>query len=98
LTHVERFGEKAAQKQVAKIAKTHSGSTSFKLLAPKPSMIDSPRLLLAKKGTYGASVSNLQPANQSVDLKKKEAADKGVPVDLNDPEKKFQVSTSLDPK
>jgi hypothetical protein len=97
LTHVKHFGEKAAQKQAAKIVKMHSGSTSFKLSAPKPSMIDSPRLLLAKKGTYGASVSNLQPANQSADLKK-EAADKGVPVDLNDPEKKFRVSTSLDPK
>jgi hypothetical protein len=33
-----------------------------------------------------------------VDLKKKEAADKEVPADLNNPEKKFWVSTGLDPK
>jgi hypothetical protein len=33
-----------------------------------------------------------------VDLKKKEVVDKEVPADLNDPKKKFRVSTSLDPK
>jgi hypothetical protein len=34
LTHVGRFGKKAAQEQAAKIAKTHGGSTSFKSPAP----------------------------------------------------------------
>jgi hypothetical protein len=29
---------------------------------------------------------------------KKEVADKEVPANLNDPKKKFQVSTCLDPK
>jgi hypothetical protein len=46
-------------------------------------------------------VSNQQPADQSVNLKKKkrkEATDKEVLADLNDLEKKFQVSTRLDPK
>jgi hypothetical protein len=33
-----------------------------------------------------------------VDLKKKEVADKEVLADSSDPEKKFQVSTGLDPK
>jgi hypothetical protein len=33
-----------------------------------------------------------------VDPKKKEGADKEVPTDFNDPEKKFWVSTCLDPK
>jgi hypothetical protein len=33
-----------------------------------------------------------------MDLKKKEAADKEVLADLSDPEKKFWVSTDLDPK
>jgi hypothetical protein len=33
-----------------------------------------------------------------VDLKKKEVTDKEVPVNLNDPKKKFWVSTCLDPK
>jgi hypothetical protein len=37
LTHVERFDEKAAQEQAAKIAKTHGGSTSFTSPVPKPS-------------------------------------------------------------
>jgi hypothetical protein len=45
-------------------------------------------------------VSTQQPADQSVNLKKKrkEATDKEVLADLNDLEKKFQVSTRLDPK
>jgi hypothetical protein len=30
LTHAKRFGEKAAQEQVAKVAKMHGGSTPFK--------------------------------------------------------------------
>jgi hypothetical protein len=97
LTYVGRFGKKVAQEQAAKIAKTHGGNTSIKSSAPKPSTIDSPRLPLAKKGAYGASVSNQQLVNQSADLKK-EAVDKEVPPDLNDSEKKFRVSTSLDPK
>jgi hypothetical protein len=42
LKHDRQFCEKAAQEQAAKIAKTHDGSTSFKSLVPKPSMIDSP--------------------------------------------------------
>jgi hypothetical protein len=42
LTHDRQFGEKAAQEQAAKIAKTHDGSTSFKSLVPKPLAIDSP--------------------------------------------------------
>jgi hypothetical protein len=42
LTHAGRFGEKVAQEQVAKIAKTHGDGTSFKSSVPKPLMIDSP--------------------------------------------------------
>jgi hypothetical protein len=57
LMHAERFGKKIAQEQAAKIAKTHGGSTSFKLLMPKPLMINSPRPPLAKKGAYGPSAS-----------------------------------------
>jgi hypothetical protein len=53
LMHVRRFGEKAAQEQTVKIVKTHGGSRSLKLPAPKPLMIDSPRPLSAKKGVYG---------------------------------------------
>jgi hypothetical protein len=42
LTHAKRFGEKEAQNQAAKVAKTHNGSTSFKLPTPKPLTISSP--------------------------------------------------------
>jgi hypothetical protein len=93
LTHAGRFGEKAAQDQVAKIAKTHGDSTSFKSPAPRPSTIGIPR---AKKVTHVASGSGQVHADKTAD-EKKEATDKEVPVDLNDP-KKFRVSTGLDPK
>jgi hypothetical protein len=65
---------------------------------PKPLAIDSRRPSSAKKGAYGASASNQQPTDQSVDLKKKKVVDKEVPADLNDLKKKFWVSTCLDPK
>jgi hypothetical protein len=61
-------------------------------------MIDSPRPPSAKKGTYGASTSNQQHIEQSMDLKKKEVVDKEVLADLNDPKKKFRVCTVLDPQ
>jgi hypothetical protein len=95
--HVGWFGKKATQEQAAKIAKTHDSSSSFKSAAAKPLTIDSPRPSSAKKGAYGASASNQQPTDQSAGLKK-EVADKEVPANLNDPKKKFQVSTCLDSK
>jgi hypothetical protein len=98
LMHARRFDEKAAQEQAAKIAKMHGGSTSMKSPAPKPSTNNSLRSPPSKKGAYGTSTSNQQPANQSVDLKKKEAVDKDVPADLNNSEKKSRVSTGLDIK
>jgi hypothetical protein len=98
LTHVRRFGEKATQEQATRIAKMHSGGALFKSSAPKPLVIDSSQLLSAKKGAYGALVSKRQPADQSTNLKKKEVVDKEVPVDLNDLEKKFWVSTCLNLK
>jgi hypothetical protein len=58
LTHVWRFSEKAAQDQASTVAKTHCGSTSFKSLAPKPSMVGSSQPHSAKKSAYGASTSN----------------------------------------
>jgi hypothetical protein len=36
LSHVGRFGNKAIQDQVAKVAKTHGDSAPCKTLAPKP--------------------------------------------------------------
>jgi hypothetical protein len=64
LTRAERFGGKATQEQAANVAKTHDGSTPFKSPVPKPLTIGSPRPPSAKKGTYGASMSQQPPADQ----------------------------------
>jgi hypothetical protein len=98
LTHVGRFGEKSAQEQAAKIAKTHDSSTSFKSSAPKPSTIASPRPLSVKKGAYGTSASSQQAADQSVDGKKKKADDKKVLVEPSNPDKKLWISIELEAK
>jgi hypothetical protein len=98
LTYAGRFGAKAAEEQAAKVAKTHGGSTPIKSPAPKPPTSGTPRPPPAKKGTYVASGSIQQPTNQQVDQKKKGGADKEVPADLNDPDKKIQISTNLDVK
>jgi hypothetical protein len=80
------------------VAKTHNDSTSFKSLAPKPPTIGSPQPPSAKKGTYGASASNQQPADQPMDGKKKEADDQEVLVDPSNPDKKLRISTGLEAK
>jgi hypothetical protein len=83
---------------VTKVAKMHSGSTSFKSLMPKTLTISSPRPPSTKKGAYGTSASNQQPTDQSTDGEKKEADDKEVPVDSSNPDKKPQISTGLEGK
>jgi hypothetical protein len=97
-THAGRFDEKAAQEQVAKVAKTHGDSTPFKSPVPKPLTISSPRPPSTKKGTYGALASNQQPTDQQEDGKKKEANDNEVPVDPNNPDKKLRINTGLEAK
>jgi hypothetical protein len=92
LMHVGRFGEKVAQEQAANVAKMHGSSTLL-----KSPMISSPRPSSTKKGTYGASTSKEQPADQSAD-EKKEADDKEVPVDPSNPDKKQHISTDLQAK
>jgi hypothetical protein len=96
LTHVGRFGEKATLDQVAKVVKTHGGSTSFKSPVPKPPTITS-QPLLAKKGAYGVSASNQQPINEPTDGKN-EADDKKDPADPSNPDKKLWISTGLEAK
>jgi hypothetical protein len=98
LTHAERFGEKAAQKQAAKVAKTHGGITPFKSPTPKSLTICSPRPPSAKKGTYGASTSQQSPVDQQAGDKKKEADDKEVLVDPSNPDMKLQINTGLEAK
>jgi hypothetical protein len=53
---------------------------------------------LAKKGAYGASASNQQPVDESMNMKKKEADDKKVPVDPSNPDKKLRISMELEAK
>jgi hypothetical protein len=65
---------------------------------PKPLTIGSPRPPSAKKGAYGASASNQQPADQREEGKKKEADEKEVSVDPSNPNKKLRISTCLEAK
>jgi hypothetical protein len=83
---------------VAKIVKMHDSITSLKSPVPKPSKIDSARLPSANRGARGASASNQQPVDQSVDLKKKEGDDKEVTVFPSNPDKKLQINTGLEVK
>jgi hypothetical protein len=98
LTQTKLFSEKAAQEQAAKVAKTSGGSTLFKLPTSKPQTISTPRPPSTKKGTKVASGSNQPPADQPPNDKKKGAADKEVPVDPNDLNKKLRISTGLEVK
>jgi hypothetical protein len=98
LTHAGRFGEKAAQEQSTKVARTQGSSTPLKSSAPKPPIASSPRPHSTKKGIYVASPSNQQPADQLVDDKKKGTDDKEALVDSNGPDKKLRTSTGLSSK
>jgi hypothetical protein len=98
LTHAERFDEKTMQKQAAKVTKTQGGSTPLRSPAPKQPTIGTPRPPSAKKGTYFASPSTQQSADQPADDKKKEADDKEILADPGNPDKKLQISTCLDAK
>jgi hypothetical protein len=49
LTHAGRFGEKEAQRLVAKVAKTYRGGTPAKTVTPGPSVGDTPKTLIAKQ-------------------------------------------------
>jgi hypothetical protein len=98
LMHVGRFGAKAAKEQATKVAKTHDGNTQSKSPVPKPPTRGTPRPPSAKKGTHVASESNQPPADLHADDKKKEVADKEVPDDPSDPDKKLCISMNLEAK
>jgi hypothetical protein len=101
LSHAGQFGEKVAQEQDTRIAKTKGGSMPSKILASKPPIGSSPRIPPASKGTNVALASTPAPTDQKVDIKLKETLetkDKQVAVDPNNPEKKLRISDNLDPK
>jgi hypothetical protein len=79
LTHVGRFGEKAAQEQATKVAKTSGSGT----LLRSPAILNTSGPPLAKKGIHIASGSNQPPPDQLVN-DKKGVADKEVSADSND--------------
>jgi hypothetical protein len=98
LTQAGRFSEKEAQELAAKKAKMHGGSTLTKMVAPKRLADGTPRPPVEKKSTFVGSTSNQPAADQSADDKKKGATDNEVPVDPNDIDKKFGLSSELKPK
>jgi hypothetical protein len=101
LSHVGRFCDKVAHEQAAKAAKTKGGSTPNKPSALKPPTCSTPRAPATQKDTYIASASNQPPADQRADNKLKgttAAEDKEVLVDPNNPDKKLQINSNLDPK
>jgi hypothetical protein len=101
LLHDSRFGNKAAQEQVARVAKTKSDSTLIKISTYKPPIGNSPCILPASKDTNIASTSIPVPTDQKVANKLKgtlKIEDKQVAVDPNNPDMNLRISDNLDPK
>jgi hypothetical protein len=101
LLHVGRFGDKAAQEQTAKAAKTKGDSTPSKPSTSKPLIDNSMRIPPALKGTNVASASTPSPTNQKVNNNLKgtmTTEDKEVAVDPSNPDKKLRISDNLDSK
>jgi hypothetical protein len=98
LTHAGRFGEKEAQELVAKVAKTHGGSTPVRTAAHKPPIGSTLWLPAEKKSTFMHSMSNQPATDQATDDKKKGVTDKEVAVDPVDTDRKLHISAELDAK
>jgi hypothetical protein len=87
-----------AQEQAAKIK---GSSTPSMASAPKPPIGKTPRAPPTSKGTNVASTSTPTPIDQKADNKLKGTTgteDKDVLVDPNNPDKKLQINSNLDPK
>jgi hypothetical protein len=98
LTHAGRSSEKEAQELAAKVAKAHGGSTPIRTVASKPLAAGTHRPPPEKKNTCVGATSNQPSADQAVDDKKKEAADKEVVIDPDDMNKKLRLGTELEAK
>jgi hypothetical protein len=57
ITHAGRFDEQEAQNLAAKIAKTHGGGASTRMVMLRPVAGDILRMLVAKKGMTVTSIS-----------------------------------------
>jgi hypothetical protein len=93
LSHAGRFGDKAAQEQIAKVAKIKGGSAPS-----KPLTSSVPRAPVEQKGTYVASASNQLLADQKADSKLKAVKDKEVLVDPSNLDKKLRIISNLNSK
>jgi hypothetical protein len=89
LTHAGHFGEKAAQEQSTKVAKTQGSSTPLKSSMPMPLIASTPRPPSAKKGAYTTSPSTQHPIDQPVDDKRKGTDDMEILGDPSNPDKKL---------
>jgi hypothetical protein len=98
LTHVGQFSEREAQELAAKVAKTHRGSTSVRIVVPRPPTGGTLWPLAERKSTFMGSTSIQPTADQATDDKKKGATNKQVSVDPDDTDKKLHLSTELDAK
>jgi hypothetical protein len=101
LSHAGRFGDKTAQEQSTKVAKTQGDNTPHKTSVPKPPIDGSPQAPSAKKGTYVTSTSTQQPTDQEVNNRQKGttvAEDKKVVVDPSNSDKKLRISRNIKPK
>jgi hypothetical protein len=93
LTHAGRLGEKEAQNLAAKVANTHGGGTSARTVTPGPSVGDTPKMPVAKKGTTVTPTSTQRATDQPVADERKGATDKEIQLDPSDDDKKLCIST-----
>jgi hypothetical protein len=98
LTNTERFSEKKEQELTMKVAKAHGGRTPIRTGISKPLAVETHRPPPEKKNTFLGTTSNQPSADQTMDDKKKEAADKEVAVDPDDTNKKLRLGIELEAK
>jgi hypothetical protein len=101
LSYVRRIGDKAAQDQATKAAKTQGGSAPCKTSVLKPPTNNTLWAPSVPKGTYVASTSISPSTDQKADDKLKGTMvveDKEVLVDPSNLDKKLQIDSNLDPK
>jgi hypothetical protein len=98
LTHAGKFGKKETQNLAAKVAKTHGGGTSARMVTPRPLTGNTPKMPTAKKSTMATPISTQRTTDQLVTDERKGGADKEIQVDPSDADKKLRISTELEAK
>jgi hypothetical protein len=98
LTHAGKFGKKETQNLAAKVAKTHGGGTSARMVTPGPLTGNTPKTPTTKKSTMATPISTQRTTDQLVNDERKGGADKEIQVDPSDADKKLRISTELEAK